>query len=188
LEGIEFRSADPHPDPEIFRQEYLRQRIPIRDGDIFSRRKMQVGLDALRRFYGTRGYLDFTCLTDTKIDRESETITVALTDITQGPQYRLGSVQILGLDPATESHLISKLKVGEVLDYNFVDDFYHDNKGVLPVGAAIDDSPRIELDRQRALAYLTFDFRVQSLPQADRWNTDVVGPLSGETAIPDLNH
>ncbi len=65
-EGLQFRLGDIrfHPaDPRetlLFPPDELRKLIPLREGQLFNAAKIRDGLDALRRMYGAKGYIDFT--------------------------------------------------------------------------------------------------------------------------------
>lgn len=75
----------------------LRRTIPIKDGDIFNVEPLRRGIKALRDLYGSRGYVNFTPVLDTRIDDERQLITIVF-DLDEGSQFRVGN--LIGLpDP-----------------------------------------------------------------------------------------
>lgn len=86
--------------PQIaFSAEELRPLIPMHDGDIFSSLKVREGLEALFNYYRAHGYIDFVPEPKFKIDEVRQQITLVIS-LQEGPQYRLGNIEIVGLDPA----------------------------------------------------------------------------------------
>ena len=49
-----------------FSAEKLRAAFSLKKGDVFSRHKVAVGLDGVRKLYGKQGYLDMYCIPDTQ--------------------------------------------------------------------------------------------------------------------------
>jgi len=84
-------------------------------------------------------------------------------DVNEGPQYRWGKIQVIGLDPKIETLLKSRLTPGGPVNPKLIRDFYRDNKSRLPVGAS-PESVKWQRDTQRAIVDLTFDFTTPALP------------------------
>jgi len=158
LSEVRFQSAeDPRPGDELFSFAELRQQIPLRDGDLFNVEKIREGLDALSRLYGSKGYVDFTAEPRTEVDNEHQTISLTIM-LSEEKQYRVASVEILGLDPALESLLRSLIRPGEIFIPQVLNDFYKEHKSVLPPGAAPEDDEVLRDVRNATLA-LRLDFR-----------------------------
>jgi outer membrane protein assembly factor BamA len=64
----------------------LRALFPIKDGDIFSRKKVAEGLENVRYAYGELGYVNFTAVPDIHLDDEHRTISVDV-DVNEGRQF-----------------------------------------------------------------------------------------------------
>ncbi len=122
----------------LFSEETLRKMIPLNYGEILDVGKIREGLDAIREFYATRGYIDMTATpgfhVHSKIDRVSFYVFLH-----QGRQYRVGQMTILGLNSSMESLLKSKLAPGDIFDWNRVLDFYQSQQPVLPPHASPKD-------------------------------------------------
>ena len=157
VEAIEFRYVGAHLVPSVFGSDDLRKLIPLQDGEIYSHDKYYAGLVAVSRVYGERGFIDCTVTNNMEHDQSSQTIAIVI-DVNEGPQYRWGSIQVIGLDAKTEALLRSRLTTGSPVNPKVIRDFYRDNKSLLPVGAS-PESVKWRSDAQRAIVDLTFDFR-----------------------------
>ena len=98
-----------------FSEPELRDVFPIQRGEIFSREKIAKGLEELRRLYGREGYINFTAVPDTKFDESNQSINLEI-DVDEGKQFRLRTVEVVGVDPETKARLLNDLAVkpGEV--------------------------------------------------------------------------
>jgi len=142
LGDVQFRSSDPG-EPLAFRPEELRRLIPMSEGDILSASKLREGLDALRNLYASHGYIDFVATPLTDIDDIRQRISL-LMELDQQKQFRVASVEVYGLDQKTETLLKSKLKPGDVYNWQVVEDFLKQNASALPPDISPSD---IELRR-----------------------------------------
>lgn len=95
--------------------EALRGLFPIKDGEIFSREKIAQGLGNLRETYGELGYLNFNFVPDTIFDDENKLISVEI-DFSEGKQFYVSRVRILGLDEPTREELLGEfpMKPGQI--------------------------------------------------------------------------
>ena len=118
--------------------------------------RIRDGLDSLRKLYGSDGYIDVSLGATTQSHDESQTVSVVM-KLTEGPQYRVGNVQVVGLDPTLEDKLRSKLKPGDVMNPQILCDFYRDNKLLLPASASPQDV-KVTRDAQNATVDLSFVF------------------------------
>ena len=142
----------------VFPQETLRKLIPLREGDIFNIEKIRLGLEALARLYGSKGYIDFTSAPDTDIDKSRQRISLMLW-LDEQRQYRIGKVEVLGLNRKLERRLKSKLRPGEPFNYKAVDEFFKMNKAVLPADASTAWDMSMKRDMKNNMVDLLFDFR-----------------------------
>jgi len=158
LSEIRFQSTqDLRPCSDLFPLGELRQQIPLRDGDLFNVERIREGLDALRRLYGSKGYVDFTTEPRTEADTEHQTISLTIV-LSEEKQYRVGSVEILGLDPGLESLLRSLIRLGEIFNHQVLNNFYEEHKSDLPPGASLEDDEVLR-DVRNATVALRLDFR-----------------------------
>jgi len=161
LEKIEFRYVGDHLWPPVFNSDDLRKLIPLKDGEIYNRDKYYAGLSAVAHAYAERGFIDCTINQTMELDDVNQTVELVM-DITEGPQYRWGNIQVLGLDPKLEKILRSRVTTGSPVNGKLIRDFYQEYKSLLPVGAS-PETVKWESDAQRAIVDLTFNF---STPEA----------------------
>lgn len=144
----------------LFPSDELRNMVPLRDEgivDIFDQNELHRGLEAIRKLYGSHGYIDATISSGSEIDDEHRTISFVF-DVTEGRQYRIGSVQIVALDPTLQDALDSKLKPGDVVNSELISAFFVTNKSVLPANAWPKDV-KIARHPKDGTVDLLFDFR-----------------------------
>ena len=155
LGDVQFRSSGPG-EPLVFGPEELRRLIPVREGDIFSAAKIREGLDALRDLYRSHGYIDFVATPLTDIDDSRQRISVVM-ELDQQKQFRVASVEVYGLDQRMETLLKSKLKPGDVYNWQVVEDFLKQNASALPPDISPSD---IELHRDVRKGTVDFRFNI----------------------------
>jgi len=73
----------------------LRNLIPLKDGDIFSREKIAKGLENLRKAYGQFGYINYTAVPDTTFDEDKKLVNVEF-DIDEGKQFYVRRIEFQG--------------------------------------------------------------------------------------------
>ncbi len=145
-----------------FPTQQLRDLFLIQRGEIFSRSKIAKGLDALRRLYGSQGYINYTGVPET--DFEDETRIANLTvNVDEGKQFRLRHVDVVGLDPETKARVLDEfaLKAGDVytseawerVSRKFPDLVQNPNPDALDK----------RLDEENALVDVVLDFRPHSI-------------------------
>jgi outer membrane protein assembly factor BamA len=88
----------------------LRSLFPIADGEIFSREKIAKGLENLRKAYGELGYLNFTSVPDTSFDDANNRIALDV-DFDEGKQFRIGKINVLGLEQPLREELLRSLSI-----------------------------------------------------------------------------
>jgi outer membrane protein assembly factor BamA len=156
LKKIEFRDVGGYLGPPVFDSNKLRKLIPLNDGEIYNRDKYHAGVAAVAAAYKEQGFIDFTTNESLASDDDNQTVS-AVMEITEGPRYRWGNVQVIGLDPKTETILRARLPKDSIVNPKFIRDFYQEYKSSLPVGAS-PETVEWKRDRQRAVVDITFDF------------------------------
>jgi outer membrane translocation and assembly module TamA len=136
----------------------LRGLIPLQSGELFSVEKVRMGIENLTRAYSREGYVDMVPEPKTAIDESLKTIDLVYR-IDQGPRYRVGSIEILGMNTVTREKLLESLpKPGEVFDEARLKEFLTMNRAILPSDASRDDVGIIRDVRTKTVAVL-LDFR-----------------------------
>lgn len=102
----------------ISNRDLLRGLFPIADGNILSREKIATGLENLRKAYGELGYINFTSVPDTKFDDENRRTSLVI-DIDEGKQFRVSSVDVLGLDETSRQEILNDFPIGQVYNQRF---------------------------------------------------------------------
>ena len=136
-DGLQYKLAEiTFVENHAFSAEELRQQFPLRRGDVFSRGKIAGGLMSLRKLYGSKGFLDWTALPDTKF-ASNGTANLNIS-IEEGPQYHMGKLEILG-DEEVSARLRAewKLAEGAVYDHTYIDQYLDANRDLLPAGFSI---------------------------------------------------
>jgi outer membrane protein assembly factor BamA len=135
----------------------LRALFPIKDGDIFSKEKIGIGLNNLRKAYGELGYINFTPVPNTIFDDEKQLIGLDI-DVDEGKQFYVGEINILGLDKTARTQMLQDflLKPGQIYNQRLVE-LSMKHGPSLPKCEC--DRPALRLDEKTAIVTLTFDFR-----------------------------
>ena len=109
----------------------LRTAFSLKKADLFDREKIAAGLDGLRELYAKHGFIDFMCVPDTELLSNA---TILLTmSVEEGPQYRLGKLQILAKkEVADKLHAKWLLPEGAVFDRSYIAKYVRDNRSLLP--------------------------------------------------------
>jgi len=156
LKAIEFRYVGDRLGRQVIDSDDLRKLIPLNDGEIYSRDKYYAGLSAVLVAFSERGYINCTVTNYMELDQVNQTVAIVM-DVNEGPQYRWGNIQVVGLDPKMETLLRARLTTGEPVNPKLIRDFYQKYKSLLPA-AASPETVKWESDTQRAIVDLTFDF------------------------------
>src|SRR6266576_2589144 len=150
LGDIRFTGGTAIPEAE------LRQVIPMREGELSSVEKVRAGIEALTKLYNSHGYIDFTVVPDTEVDEDLQRISLEMR-LDEQKQFRVGSIEIRGLDPNLEVRLRSIIVPGEIINYQSIAAFFKANQSVLPPRAL--DNLQILRNVRTGIADLTLDPR-----------------------------
>ena len=152
---IRIESADPDR-PLTISPETLRALIPLQKGELFNVERVRTGLENIGRVYGREGYIDMTPAPDTQVDDDRGTIDMVV-KVDQQAQYRVGSIEFLGVDTVTREKLMESLpKPGEVFDTAKLNEFFKVNRAILPPDVSRDDV-RVRRDNKARTVAITFD-------------------------------
>ena len=117
-----------------FAAEELRNQFPLKKGALMKRDKIAMGLEGLRKLYGTRGYLDFVSIPETTFSSNA----VANLSITleEGAQYHMGKLEIhAGKELTARLSAQWELTEGQVYDQSYLDRYMDANRALLPSGS-----------------------------------------------------
>jgi surface antigen-like variable number repeat protein len=161
----DLRRENHYADQGAFSTAQLRALFPVQDGDIDIPPQVRKGVDAVTALYESEGYMDCAVTSAEEIGDGDGAVSL-LMYISEGPQYRVGSVTILGLDPQTETILRSQLVAGRIYDWPALRSFLQNNKSLFPVDPL--QTLRPQYDKQFAIVNLTFDFRAPDPAQTQK--------------------
>jgi hypothetical protein len=82
----------------------------------------------------------------------------------QQNQFRIGKVEVLGLDSTTESVLRSKMKSGDVFDDGLLKQFLAENRAALPPDASLED---VSLEKHVRTGIVDMKFNFFTCPQVE---------------------
>ena len=144
--------------PLIISPQVLRRLVPLQRGELFNVERVRAGMQNLALAYGREGYVDMTPEPDTEIDNDRRTIDLVL-KIDQQVQYRVGSIEFLGVNAVTREKLVETLpKPGAVFDRTKLDEFFKVNRTILPSDVSRDDVT-VRRDPKSKTVAILFDFR-----------------------------
>ena len=141
----------------ISRVDILRGLFPIADGDIFSREKIATGLENLRKAYGELGYINFTSVPDTRFDDENRLISLVI-DVDEGKQFRIGSVNVRGVEESLREELLKTFTVGQIYSSSLWETSLLKYAGMFP-DCDCPNREQLRLDEKSGIVMLTLDFR-----------------------------
>jgi outer membrane protein assembly factor BamA len=130
----------------------LRPLFPA-DGDVFSREEIAKGLEIVRKVYGEFGYINFTCVPETRFDDDERLIYLEI-DMDEGKQFRLRGVSIPGLDETARQEIFRDpvLQPGQVYNQGLFEQWVQKH------GSLLDScSSERKLDERAGTVAIRFD-------------------------------
>jgi outer membrane protein assembly factor BamA len=145
--------------PLGFPDTLLRQQFHLQEGGVFDVSKIRDGLQAIRKLYGSKGYIDATAEPDTTIDEENSRIDL-LIKVDEEQAYHIGKITFLGMDNQPQAELRLPQKTGDPFNPALWENFLRDNK----LHLSPDESPARYMQFQKNVRdgtlFVTFDFRL----------------------------
>lgn len=102
----------------------LESALGMRSGEVADGLKIDKGLEAMMAAYGRKGYVDARVKASPTFDDAARRVNYHM-EITEGPQYHMGELTVIGLSAGDEQRLRDrwKLKPGDIYDASYLDDF-----------------------------------------------------------------
>jgi outer membrane protein assembly factor BamA len=116
----------------------LRELIPLSPGEVFDEDKILQGIEAIKRLYGAKGDIDMTAGFCMSIDKRKVLANIKV-QVIEGHQYRVGTVEILGLSSNAEKLLTSILEPGQIFNSRSFREFLKVNRSLFPIDASDSD-------------------------------------------------
>jgi hypothetical protein len=117
----------------------LVQQIHLGPGELFDDDKIWQGIKSMKRLYGAKGYIDITAGDGGSTHPNQPLLIDVSVQVDEGRQYRVGTVQILGLSARAENLLKSILEPGQIFDSQTFTDFLREKRDLFPVDASDHD-------------------------------------------------
>jgi len=101
----------------VFSTEKLRSLLSMQSGEIFDTWQVGKGMEEIRKLYGVQGYINISIIPTTQIEKGSDRVVLTL-EMDEGPQFRVGKVEVLGADEAKSRQFVSQsgLITGSIYD------------------------------------------------------------------------
>jgi len=87
-------------------QSDLANLIPFEPGELFNRTKIADGLNAAKKLYDSRGYINYTVIPTPLTDDDAGTVAFEM-DVDEGGQFRFGELDVQGMEQAHRQMLLS---------------------------------------------------------------------------------
>jgi outer membrane protein assembly factor BamA len=136
----------------------LRKQARLAEGEIFDVSKIRDAIESIDRLYSARGYIDTTVEPQTKINDQTQQIDLVM-KLNESEQYRVGAVEIHGLETKAENLLKPLLEHGRVFDGTSVPRFLEENRHLLPTDASPERNIRVRRDVRNSTVDIVLDFR-----------------------------
>jgi hypothetical protein len=144
-------------DATVFPPAELLELIPLKIGDVLNDEKIQESIESMQRMYAQKGYIAMTAGPTMGIDHVERRIEVNV-QVEEGKLYRVGSIEVSGLDSKTANILKSSLEPGQAFDGTIIKKLLTENRATLPADASEKDVAIIR-DSEEGTVNLVFDFR-----------------------------
>jgi outer membrane protein assembly factor BamA len=90
----------------VFSESEVEKLIPGQPGEIFNRTKIAEGLNAARKLYDSRGYINFTCVPTPEVDEEAATVGFVI-DVSEGGPFHFGELDVEGMEASHREILLT---------------------------------------------------------------------------------
>jgi outer membrane protein insertion porin family len=110
----------------------LEKMVPVKPGTIVDHGAFDAALGKVHGDYKSKGYLAVKMQRTPHFNDQGHTVTYAIA-VNEGDQFRMGTLQITGLDPVVITELQKKWKLqpGDPFDGSYLSTFLHDNSALI---------------------------------------------------------
>jgi len=121
LAEIQFTSAT------VFDHADLRKQFRLKTGEPFDLSRIREGIESVHGLYSTKGYIDARIEPRINVNDEKQEINLAML-VNEEVQYRVGTIEINGLDDETTNRLMDRLLPGRVFDISVLKGFLEEDE------------------------------------------------------------
>jgi outer membrane protein insertion porin family len=120
---------------KAFSAKKLRELVHQKAGEAANAIQLEHDLDVIKKLYGTRGYMEASVRSVPEFDDAEGSIRYRL-EIREGELYKMGELEIQGLDNRTTARLVEawKIRGGDPYDSSYPARFREETKDLLPSG------------------------------------------------------
>jgi hypothetical protein len=118
--------------------------------------------ESLTKLYHSSGYMTAQIKADAQLDDEKGAVHYDI-NVTEGDLYKMGTLEIVGVDTPSKDRLHDawKLREGQPYNADYTREFLDNAPGLLPRGLRFSVSVNEELDKKEKLVDVTIQFKVQ---------------------------
>jgi outer membrane protein assembly factor BamA len=123
----------------IFPADKLQAQVRLPSGQIVDATQLEQDLDRIRASYGTRGYVRAVLTPRPEFDDTNASVAYAI-EVQEGEQYRMGELDIDGVDDHTHARLVEawRLAEGEIFNSSYPAEYLKNCRSILPDGGGWD--------------------------------------------------
>ncbi|MGA8153964.1 MAG: POTRA domain-containing protein [Terriglobales bacterium] len=109
---------------KAFPEDALHSAFHLQTGEVANAIELEKGLENIRQLYGTRGYMGASVKAEAQIEDAQSTVAYVVS-VVEGDVYKMGEVEIRGLDSKTTAGLQTDwtLRTGDIYDASYVGRF-----------------------------------------------------------------
>ena len=146
----------------VVKTEQLQGLIHLPAGQPANAVRLMSDLESVDKLYRSRGYMAAQVKPAATIDDEKSTVHYDL-DVVEGDQYKMGELEIVGLDTGAKAHLEDAwtLHAGEPYNADYVKKFLEATDRLLPAGVAWSVSVHEAVDAKDKTVDVTVRFQVR---------------------------
>jgi outer membrane translocation and assembly module TamA len=157
--GRQYRMGKIGFSAKVFSEAQLKDQMQIATGDLFDVSKIRASLDALHRMYCRKGYINSTFEPAMELEETKGLIDVTI-KVEEEKQYRVNSVEILGLEKSVETLLRSQINIqkGDIFDSPSLVEVLRKNQTFLPSGTSIEKLISLYRDTEEGTVDVVIDY------------------------------
>jgi outer membrane translocation and assembly module TamA len=157
--GLQYRMGKIGFNAKVFSETQLKDQMQIAAGDIFDVSKIRDSLDALHRMHCRKGYLASTFEPILAVDETKSLIDLTI-KVEEEKQYRVNSIEILGLEKSVETLLRSQtnMQKGDIFDSPSLVEVLRKNQ-TLPSGTPLEKLISLYRDTYDGTVDVVIDYR-----------------------------
>jgi outer membrane protein assembly factor BamA len=137
--------------------------IPLRPGKVLERAKIVEGIDAIRRFYLSGGYLSYVAVPEVEMNELDGSAELRL-NVNEGGVFTVQGFDVIGVNPAMRTRLVQAwpFRPGDVYRGDNIENFVSNHASLLPGPVSADVVCRT-VDLTNHTVEFVLDFRPQPL-------------------------